>query len=302
MTISPPASKLTQGAIGNALYVAFFPTQHPRPVVGRAFPQGYMHPQALPLHLVGAVAVITLGLTAPPARAADPIQEVGKTASDWVKTRAETVRLETNWRQDRTLLTGTVDGMKERTARLAEQRDHLLASTAEERAELATLSAKLAQSRESFQATEARLKDLTGQVLRLRPRLPPRLSSALDLSYRSLASGEGSPSERMQLVMTVLNRCAQFNQTITHGEETLELAGEAGPKSVEVIYWGLSHGYALDRAAGKAWLGTPEAERWGWAPLDGAAAAVAELMAIRRDEADPQLVTVPARLKTAATR
>jgi hypothetical protein len=261
-----------------------------------------MHPQASPLHVAGAVFALTLGLSAPPVRAADPIQEVGKTASDWVKTRGETVRLENNWKQDRTLLTGTIAGMKERVARLAEQRDHLLASTAEERAELATLTAKLADSREGFRATEARLQELTGQVLRLRPRLPPRLSSALDLSYRSLGSGEGSPSERMQLVMTVLNRCAQFNQSITHGEETLELAGEPGPKSVEVIYWGLSHGYALDRAAGKAWLGAPGAERWDWTPLDGAATAVADLMAIRRDEADPRLVSVPARLKTSPAR
>lgn len=261
-----------------------------------------MHPPASFLPVAGAMVVFTLGLAAPSARAADPIQEVGKTAADWVKTRGETVRLENSWKQDRTLLTGTISGLKERTARLEEQRDHLLASTAEERAELATLTAKLARSRESLATTEARLKDLTSQVLRLRPRLPPRLASALELSYRSLTSGEGSPSERMQLVMTVLNRCAQFNQSITHGEETLELAGEPGPKSVEVIYWGLSHGYALDRAAGRAWLGTPGAERWDWAPLDGAAPAVAELMAIRRDEADPQLVNVPARLKTTAAR
>lgn len=261
-----------------------------------------MHPQTSPLHAAGALVLLTLGLLAPPARAADPIQEVGKTAAEWVKTRGETVRLENSWKQDRTLLTGTIAALKERTARLEEQRDHLLARTAEERAEFATLTAKLTQSRENFATTEARLKDLTGQVLRLRPRLPPRLSSALDLSYRSLSSGEGSPSERVQLVMTVLNRCAQFNQSITHGEETLALAGETGPKSVDVIYWGLSHGYALDRAAGKAWLGTPGVERWDWAPLADTASAVSELMAIRRDEADPQLVSVPARLKTSAVR
>lgn len=261
-----------------------------------------MHPQVFPLHVAGVACALALGLSVPPVRAADPIQEVGKTAADWVKTRGETVRLESNWRQDRTLLTGTIAGMKERVARLTEQRDHLLASTAGERAELATLTAKLAESRGSFQTTETRLQELVAQVLRLRPRLPPRLSSALDLSYRSLGSGEGSPSERMQLVITVLNRCAQFNQSITHGEETLELAGEPGPKSVEVIYWGLSHGYALDRAAGKVWLGVPDAERWAWTPLDGGAAAVADLMAIRRDEADPQLVSVPARLKTSPAR
>lgn len=254
---------------------------------------------ALCLRTAGAAVVLALGLTVAPSRAADPIQEVGRTAADWVKTRGETVRLENNWQQDRTLLTGTIAGLKERTARLAEQRDHLRARTAEERAELTGLAAKLTRSEEGLQVMEKRLGELTGQMLRLRPRLPPRLSSALDLSYRSLAGPDGSPGERMQWVMTILNRCAQFNQTITHGEETLELPGETGPKSFEVIYWGLSHGYALDRSAARAWLGAPSADSWAWTPLEGAAPAVTDLIAIRRDEADPRLVSAPARLKPA---
>ncbi|WP_083270100.1 DUF3450 family protein [Lacunisphaera limnophila] len=233
------------------------------------------------------------------ARAADPIQEVGKTASEWVKTRAETVRLETAWTQDRAMLGSTLNALKERAERLQDRRDHLLAVTAEERAEQAALNAKLTTSRESLQATETRLIALTEKIVRLRPLLPPRLADALEMSYRSLANPAASPAERMQLVMTVLNRCAQFNHTLTHGEEVLTLEGEAGPKAVDVIYWGLGQGYALDRAAGKAWLGTPGTERWQWEPLPGAAPAVATLMAIRLDEADPQFVSIPARLKPA---
>ena len=242
------------------------------------------------LLLVGLVVVATRG--------ADPIREVGNTASEWVKTRAETVRLENTWRQDRALLTSTLTGLKERAERLQDRRDHLFAATAEERAELAALEAKLAASREGLQVTETRLQELTARVIRLRPLLPPRLFEALEMSYRSLAGTEASPGERMQLVMTVLNRCAQFNQGIEHGEEVLTLEGEPGPKAVDVIYWGLSHGYALDRAAGKAWLGTPRAGRWQWEPLADAAPAVAELMSIHRDQADPRLVIVPARLKS----
>ena len=257
-----------------------------------------MHPRAFPSHAAGAWLVLTLVIPLAALRAADPIQEVGRTASDWVKTRAETVRLETNWVQDRALLSGTIGGLKERLAQLQEERDRLRASTADERAEVATLEEKLAQGRKGLQDMEARLDALTASLIRLRPMLPPRLASALDLSYRSLAGTGASPSERMQRVMTVLNRCAQFNQTVTHGEETLELAGAAGPMSVEVIYWGLSQGYALDRAGNRAWLGAPGAERWEWTPVEGAAPAVAELMSIRRDEADPRLVMVPARLKS----
>ncbi len=248
----------------------------------------------------GAGVVLGLLLGMAPAFAADPIQEVGATASEWVKTRAETVRIETDWARNRSLLTGTIGALKERADRLQEQRDLLFAGTAEQRGEEADLTARLVRSRENLKTTETRLQELTARVLKLRPALPPRLSDALDLSYRSLAGNEASPSERMQLVMTVLNRCAQFNLTITQGDETLTLPGEAGPKSVEVIYWGLSHGYALDRAAGKAWLGTAADGAWAWQVLDGAAPAVTRLLAIRRDESDPSLVTVPARLKPSA--
>jgi hypothetical protein len=195
------------------------------------------------------------------------------------------------------LLSATLNGLKERADRLQEKRDYLLSTTADERAEQAALSGKLTEAKEKLQVTETQLQILTGKILRLRTQLPPRLRDALEMSYRSLEGKEGSPGERMQIVMTVLNRCAQFNLSISHGEEVLPLPGESAPKSVDVIYWGLSHGYALDRAGNKAWLGRPAEEGWRWEALDAGAPAVAELIAIRRDEADPRLVVVPARLK-----
>ncbi|MDQ5979600.1 MAG: hypothetical protein QG602_2575 [Verrucomicrobiota bacterium] len=245
--------------------------------------------------------LLLLGCFLPPAAfgATDPIAEVGKTASEWVKTRAETVRLEKDWEQDRVMLESTVTALKERAVRLQESRDHLLASTAEGRAELASFEAKLAEAKQALASSEQRLRALTERVQQLRPRLPPRLAEALEMSYRSLDSKELSPGERMQLVMIVLNRCAQFNLDITHGEEVLTLPGEPAAKSVEVIYWGLSHGYALDRAGAKVWLGAPGPEGWRWEPIAGAAPAVVELLAVRRDEADPRLIRVPAKLDAA---
>jgi hypothetical protein len=254
------------------------------------------HHASSPRPLVGLWLIVCALV---PVHAADPIREVGQTASEWVKARAETVRLEAAWAQNRSLLVSTTAGLKERADRLQDKRDHLLSTTADDRAEQASLAAKLTTSKESFQVTETRLQALTEKVLRLRPQLPPRLSEALEMSYRTLAGQTASPGERMQYIMTVLNRCAQFNLSITQGEDTLTLPGEPGPKSVDVLYWGLSHGYALDRAAGKAWLGTPGPSGWQWEPLADAAPAIRTLIAIRRDEADPQLVNVPARLKAA---
>lgn len=250
-----------------------------------------------PTSIVRACLVLAGAMAAGALHAADPIEEVGKAAGELVKTRAETVRLETSWREERALLESTIGGLKERAARLEEKRDHLLAASADERREVADLTAKNAEARATMERNEERLLKLTAELQRLRPFLPPRLSDALEMSYRSLGSATASPGERMQLVMTVLNRCAQFNSTLTHGEEVLELAGESAPKALEVLYWGLSHGYALDRQTNKAWLGSPGPERWQWTPLEGAAGPVAELMAIRLDQADPSLIAVPARLK-----
>lgn len=288
-------SKLTHRAGASALK-GLSPASRRTPLIGtcRAAPMS-AHPTPFRL----ACGLLLAGLAASPALAADPIEEVGKTASEWVKTRAETARLTSEWVQDRKLLGSTLDGLKERAARLQDQRDRLLAGSADQRAEHATLAAKLAESRDNLHETEARLQALADQVVRLRPQLPPRLSEALEMAYRSLAGKDAGPGERLQWVFTILNRCAQFNLGVTQGDEILSLPGQPAPKSVEVIYWGLSHGYALDRAAGKAWLGTPGAAGWQWEPLEGAAPAVAELIAIRRDQATPQLVTVPARLKAA---
>lgn len=259
-----------------------------------------MRPLAIPFRAAGGFVLLAFA-SVMRASAADPIEEVGKSAAAWIDTRAETARIASAWTQDRELLTGTLNGLKERAQRLTEQRDKLLAITAEERAEQDTLAARLAASKQSLADVETRLVTLTERALQLRPSLPPRLSEALEMSYRSLAGKEGSPGERMQWLMTIINRCAQFNLGITQGDEVLALAGESGPKSVETIYWGLSHGYALDRVANKVWLGAPGANGWQWEPLDAAAArGVVELIAIRRDEAAPRLVTVPARLKTSS--
>ncbi|HYC72795.1 MAG TPA: DUF3450 family protein [Opitutaceae bacterium] len=261
-----------------------------------------MQPAAIPLvpraTRLGALLLASACL----ARAADPIEEVGKTAAELVKTRAETVRLEQAWMEERALLTATLGALKERADRLTERRDHLKATTAEERAEVAGLNEKKAEARATLDATEKRLEALAAQLLTLRPRLPPRLADALEMSYRTLGAPAASPGERMQVVMTILNRCAQFNSTVTHGEEVVAVPGENGSRALEVIYWGLSHGYALDRPGGRAWLGAPGAQGWQWEPLEGAAPAVAQLMAIRLDHADPSIVAVPARLKPAAAR
>jgi hypothetical protein len=240
------------------------------------------------------IFLVSVGLLAAPT--SDPLDAGEKAASEWIKTRLETSRIESAWTAEKPLLEATVNGMKERAQALEDKRDDLKAKTAKDRAESESLKAKNTAASEDLKEAQTRLEALTQGLLVLRPSLPPRLSEALELPFRSLEKPGLAPGERMQITTTILERCAQFNRTVTSAEEVLSIEGGTGLRSFDVIYWGLGHGYALDRKAGKAWYGSPGPNGWQWEPLADAARPTAALMAIYEDRADPDFVPVPARL------
>jgi hypothetical protein len=225
-----------------------------------------------------------------------PVDSVRQAVTEWAKIRAETVRLETNWEAERQLLSSTLKAQTERAQELASQKKTLEAKTTGERDSLVTLTAQNAVAEAALADATRRLRDIGAEVLALRPWLPPRLSEALELPYRSLANPALTPGERMLFVTTILNRCAQFNQTITLGDEPQQLPGETERRMLEVIYWGASHAYAFDRAGGKTYVGSPGAKGWTWEPAPGAEKSVTHLIAIYREQSDPQFVEAPARI------
>jgi hypothetical protein len=245
--------------------------------------------------LFGGVGLLLL--TAPLSAVPDtPLDAVQKSASEWVRLRAETTRLETQWASQKTLLESTVKSLEERAMLLEDKRENVKLRTAKDREELDTMRAKNQATAADIAAAEQRLTALSARLVELRPQLPPRLSSALEMSYRSLAGTPLAAGDRMRLVTTILNRCAQFNQTVTCGEEVLTLEGGVAPKLYPVIYWGLAQGYALDPTAGRAWVGAPTPQGWQWTPQPDAAEPVRQLIAIYHGKSDPDFVGLPARL------
>jgi len=228
--------------------------------------------------------------------AADSIESVEKAATEWVKTRTETARIQSDWASQKELLASTVNALTERAQALEEKRDNLKAKTAKDRDEIETARNRNLAVAAEIQTVQVHMNELRDHLIRLRPSLPPRLSEALELPYRTLAATDLGPSERMQATMTVLNRCIQFNRVITCSDEVLTLDRGSGAKSYEVIYWGLSHAYALDRAAGKVWLGSPGPAGWLWEAHNEATPQVVSLVAVFKDKAEPEFAPVPAKL------
>ena len=147
--------------------------------------------------------------------AADSIESVEKAATEWVKVRAETTRIQSDWASQQELLGSTVKALVERAQSLEAKRDSLRAKTAKDREEIEVARNRNQATAAEIQLAETHVTDLRERLIRLRPSLPPRLSAALELPYRSLAATDAGFSEHMQATMTILNRCVQFNRIIT---------------------------------------------------------------------------------------
>ncbi len=227
--------------------------------------------------------------------AADPLESVQQAAGEWAKVRAETVRLDSDWAWQKVLMESTRDALQERVKQLEQKRAALEAKTAGERREAEELTARRQEMVGEAAEAAKQLQELDARLVRMRPWLPPRLSVALELPYRSLAASALPLGERMQHTMAILNRCLHFNRTLTHGEEAIAVPGGEG-RLLEVVYWGLSNGYALDRTAGTAYLGAPAAEGWVWTPAPELAADVGRLLAVCADKTAPEYVELALRV------
>ncbi len=242
--------------------------------------------RSLPVAILGCGAVV--------CAATDPIDTLAQLSLAWTKTRAESVRIETEWAAQHELLESTVRALEERARTLEAQRDLAKAKTASDRTELEELEIRNQRLADQFTRLEAYLKSIDERLVRLRPQLPPKLSQALELPLLSLAGSNLSPSERMAHTITVINRCTQFNRCVTFGEEIVAAPGEPKPKLLQTVYWGLSHGYAYDKASRKAWIGSPGPEGWKWTPCDESERPIREMIATFDDKAEPKFVAVPA--------
>jgi Protein of unknown function (DUF3450) len=227
--------------------------------------------------------------------AADPLDAVQTSALEWARVRAETVRLESEWQTEAQLLTASQDVLRERLRLLQEKKEDLLRRTTTERAEIDTFTAKNDASRNELAAVAVRLDELTAQLESLRPSLPPRLSVALELPFRSLTDAQLSVNERMQHALALLNRSLQFNRVLTYSEEPVSL-GANDTRLLQVLYWGLSHAFAFDPASHHAFVGRPLHGRWAWDRLPDGDHPVGTLMAIYQEKADPAYVATPLQL------
>lgn len=225
--------------------------------------------------------------------AATSLDDVQNAAAEWARLRSETTRLETDWASERTLLEASIENLTLEADQLERERNADIAENRTNQETLTRLTADNAARTEAITTATAQLDQLTRDLQALRPALPPRLSSALDLAYRSLGTPDIPPADRLRHAVAILNRCQEFDQAFVLAEEALPLAPGQEPRLLEILYLGLAQACALDRTADEAYLGRPVDGTWQWTQVSGLAAEASRLIAVRRDELPPEFVSLP---------
>jgi len=231
-------------------------------------------------------------------RAEDPVPtpaSVREQVEQWAKLRQEAIRLEEDWEWKRGIIENNTEALRKRQEAIRKQTQLIQATSANELRRMDELQDRASAAQASIDQIGENLDDTVARLMALRSQLPPRLSRALELPYLSLTDDSLPPGERMQIVMTIFNRCAQFNKSIHLSQESVAL-DEGEEKMLEVLYWGLAQGYALDRQAGKAYRGYPEDGAWIWVPEAGIADKVAQAIDIFNEDQDPAFVSLPVML------
>lgn len=222
----------------------------------------------------------------------ETIESLQQSALKWVDLREQSVQLESNWKWQKELLEST-------NYALAARADFLKVEIELLKAEIAGFDLEVSEKSSLHSAAILEMKELEEltdsmilSLLSIRPYLPPRLSNALELPYRSIEDAILSKSERLQHAISVFNRSFQFNKSATLSEEQLE----GNDRFFEVLYWGLSHAYALDRQNQISYIGAPGENGWQWNRDDSVVDSTIELIAIFKGEVDPAFVKTPVKI------
>ena len=214
----------------------------------------------------------------------------------WVEARQLRSSEEQEWRLGRDLLAERIELAKrenqtlaERTARVRED----LAQTDVARTETAE---KLAALDKATEGLGAGLGALEARVLKLIAQVPPYLSEKVkplsqripvDPSKTTLSIGE-----RFQNVVGVLNELNKASREVYVGSAVHDL--ENGQKAeVTLVHIGLSQAYYFNENSGLAGWGVPNKDHWEWVATNAIVQAVADIVAIQRNEKPAAHVRLP---------
>ncbi len=249
---------------------------------------------------IGAVLpVVALGWTAQ-AVPQSSVEQVRETLEQWVETRRVISKEKQDWALGREMLNERIELVQREIASLREKislAEQSISDADKKRMELVEENDKLKEASETIHGIVTRLEARTGQLVRrlpdpIRDRIKP-LSKALPEDPNTT---ERSLSQRFMNVIGILNEANKFNREVPVTSEVRTLP-DGSVAEVAAVYVGLGQAYytgANDTVAG---VGRPSEDGWVWEPANDAADAIADAIAILKNEEGASFVTLPVKVE-----
>ncbi len=239
------------------------------------------------------IGLLALGLT---ARSAEMPADGRAALEKWVETKRLICKERQDWRAEKALLEDRIQLVRRETESLKE-------STAQVAAHIGEADQKLAESMGKIEELKAATAGLGEDIIRLEAGVLDLLSQAptpivervKPLSQRIPQPGSQTRmglSERFQNVIGILNEVNKFCREITVTSEVRDQP-DGSKAEVTVMYLGLARAYYCNAASGLAGIGRPGPQGWIWEPNNELAQAVADAIAIYRNEKPADYVLLP---------
>ena len=253
--------------------------------------------------IVVAAVVAALGGAAEPL-GHERIDNVRSVMEKWVETRRVISKERQDWTLGQEMLNERIElvqreieslkGKIEQTRKSIGEADTKRDEQVKENEGLKSAGAKLAEIVTSLEARTVSLNKRLPDPIRERIKpLSQRLPKDPNETKLSLA-------QRYQNVVGILNEVNKFNRAIEVTSEVRTLA-DGSAAEVTALYVGLGHAYYTGANGDVAGVGRPGPDGWRWEPSDDAAKAVADAIAILKNEKVAEFVLLPVAVEQGGT-
>ncbi|MBN2069636.1 MAG: DUF3450 family protein [Opitutales bacterium] len=246
--------------------------------------------------LVGGIsALLLIGLPlGVQAQNETKIDTARATIDEWVQARKDIAKAESEWKVEKELILNQIS-LYEQT--ISELQDVI--NKAEAEATTATESrAKLNAEKESLDAAISAINKKISVYERMMhdayAYFPEPLKDKVGQLYSSMPKegqkNVGMPtSNRLAIVIGILNEADKFNKSITVRKEDHNIDGMS--MEVDVVYFGLSMAIYSDTDGKNAGIGIPAKNGWSWEARNDKAVEIAKTIKVANDTLKPAVFT-----------
>jgi hypothetical protein len=231
--------------------------------------------------------------------AVQELRDARASMAKWLETQQIISKERKNWQQDKDILAGRVEVVKQDIATLEERIKQTEAGVAEAEKKKQALVAQNEQLKATGERLAGVVTRLEGEVRVLFKRLPQPIAARAQLLYQRIpadpAATKISIAERFQNVIGILNEANKANNEILVNYEVHTLS-DGKPSEVKAIYVGLAQAYYVSEK-GDAGIGRPTDDGWKWEPSKAVAADVLMALDILQGKHSPAFVPLPVKIQ-----